>query len=383
MKKIAIIAVFVFALIAAHNAEAAEYTKVWGCTNSDSATSIKPTADGNTILIGNTRKNYDKTLDDIYLAKIDPLGTIIWETTFGTSNYDSSYDVEETADGNFVALGYTTSGVYKYMLLAKFDKNGNQLWSQIIGNGYSYGYGMDICRNGDIVVTGGSMNASKYYDVLLTRVDTNGYVVWNKVFSGTGGNGDDYGRCVKETANGDILVGGAFYSTNTFALIMRTDAKGNTIWQKTYQNGYIESIYENSSGTIIACGSTTSIGAGGWDAYLLKIDSVGTKAWEKTFGKTAADYGHKAIPTFDGGIALLMETGAGSTPAGTCVFLARLDGTGTQKWGRIIGLGGDSSVGYSMFETSDGGFAIAGYTNAFYKTKNTEFFLTKIDDPSS
>jgi hypothetical protein len=316
---------------------------------------------------------------DFYLAKTDENGTLLWENYLGTLNYDYPGEVCETADGGFVVTGYTMDTTSRYYLyLAKTDSNGTLLWSRLIGNGTTKGYGLDITDNGEILVTGNSQGSGTYRDIYLARTDAEGNVLWEKTYSG-GGNSDDTGYSVRETSSGDAIIAGAFYDavSGSVAYILRTDPSGNKIWGKAFQRGHVKSIYQNSDGTFIACGSTSSIGAGSWDAYLLKTDANGTKVWEKTFGKAAGDYGHGAIPTLDGGIAVLVETGAGITITDAYVCVVKTNSLGVQQWARVFGTSGQS-IGRSLIQR-DNSFVVAGSSGAYKSTRSNQFYLVRID----
>jgi hypothetical protein len=125
------------------------------------------------------------------------------------------------------------------------------------------------------------------------------------------------------------------------------------------------SIIQTTDGGYAVAGSTFSFGAGGRDFYVVKLDVTGNVQWTRTIGGGSNDYGNliSIIQTSDGGYAVAGVTysfGAGSSD----VYVVKLNGSGNIQWTRTIG-GGYTDSGYSIIQTTDGGYAVAGYTNSF------------------
>ena len=86
--------------------------------------------------------------------------------------------------------------------------------------------------------------------------------------------------------------------------LVKTDSDGNEIWSKTFGEGssdYGRSVGETTDGGYIVTGSTRSYGAGASDVYLVKMDTDGNEVWSKTFGGSNDDYGYSVQQTTDGG----------------------------------------------------------------------------------
>ena len=123
------------------------------------------------------------------------------------------------------------------------------------------------------------------------------------------------------------------------------------------------SLIQTSDGGYAIAGSTTSFGAGGADVYVVKLDAKGNLQWTKTIGGPKDDRGFSLIQTSDGGYAIAGFTisfGAGSGD----VYVVKLDANGNLQWTKTIG-GPASEEGNFLIQTSDGGYAIAGYTGSF------------------
>jgi hypothetical protein len=149
-------------------------------------------------------------------------------------------------------------------------------------------------------------------------------------------------------------------------------------WSKTFggtSDDYGLSVQETSDGGYVITGYTQSYGAGAHDVWLIKTDSAGTRLWDKTFGGTNYDYGYSVQETSDGGYVIAGYTN--SYGSGTLdVWLIKADSAGTKLWDKTFG-GTSDDYGYSVQETSDGGYVIAGRTCS-YGAGGADVWLIKV-----
>ncbi len=151
-------------------------------------------------------------------------------------------------------------------------------------------------------------------------------------------------------------------------------------WTKTYgglgdEQGW--AVRAASGGGHIITGKTESYGAGQSDVYLINIDLDGNMVWDKTFGGTRSDYGYDVQPTADGGYII---TGADwsvvpVTPYNADVYLIKTGADGNVSWTKTFG-DTNFGAGFSVQQTSDGGYIIAGQT-ASYGAGNADIYLIK------
>ena len=137
----------------------------------------------------------------------------------------------------------------------------------------------------------------------------------------------------------------------------------------------IHDILQTSDGAYIMAGYTNSSGAGGFDAWVLKLDGLGTPLWQHVYGGTGGDRARSVQETSDGGYIISGFTdsyGAGSNDA----WALKLDSSGTPEWQYAYG-GSSNETAISIRETSEGGFIAAGHTVS-YGTGVQDFLLLKL-----
>ncbi len=162
---------------------------------------------------------------------------------------------------------------------------------------------------------------------------------WIKTY---GNSGYDFGEDVKQTLDTGYIATGAsssFPSATADAYLLKVDSTGVFEWSHPYGGSGSDwgekVVLTLDSGYAIA-GYTNSFGAGGFDFYLIRADSLGDPEWTKTYGGTDWDYGRSLVQLDDSGFILVGETysfGEGNRDA----YIIRTDKNGDTLWTRTYG----------------------------------------------
>jgi len=318
------------------------------------------------------------TLTLLILPGITPTGVGMpgpaWARTYGGTGDDLALSVEQTSDGGFVVAGGTKSfgSGEEDIWVLRLDSSGNVVWQKSYGPGE--GRSVKQTSEGGFIVAGFTGTFTPVADAFVFKLDPSGGVIWSMTYGG-GDRGDDFDAAfsVQQTSDGGYLVGG---STRSFAVgiedawILRLDSSGNVVWTKTYGGGACNIAYsaqQTSDGAFIFAGRRDSGGCvhEGPDAWVVRLNADGTIAWEETFGAPGvSDHGFSVQQTSDGGFIVAGETEAFGGFLASDFWVLRLDGSGGVVWQKTYG-GTGHDLGFSVQQTLDGGFIVAGMTSSF------------------
>ena len=244
-----------------------------------------------------------------------------------------------------------------------------------------FGNSVQETSDGGYIITGktSSFGAGKG-DVWLIKTDPNGTEQWNNTF---GGMEDDFGNSVQETSDGGYIISGgtrSYGSGNTSVWLIKTDSGGIENWSKTFggsDNDWGSSVQETSDKGYIITGRTMSFGAGNGDVWLIKTYQNGTEQWNMTFNGPNYDYGFSVQETSDGGYIVSGGTWSYGS-GGEDVWLIKTDLNGTEEWNNTFD-GSFNDYGFSVQETSDG-YIIIGKTMPYsYNTSDAWLIKTDLD----
>ena len=284
-----------------------EWNQTFGGSFWDMGESVQETSDGGYIVAG-YKWSSTAGQPDVWLIKTDASGTEEWNQTFGGSSDDRGYSVQQTSEGGYIVAGYTlSSGAGQSdVWLIKTDGSGTQEWTKTFGGSDSdEGYSVQQTYDGGYIVAGytDSFGAGAG-DIWLIKTDSSGIEEWNRTF---GGSSDDRGCSVRQTADGGYIVVGKTESSGagySDVWLIKTDSSGIEEWNRTYGGidwDFALSVVQTSDGGYIMVGDTYSSGAGAGDIWLIKTDTSGSEEWNQTFGGSSAEEGHSVAQTSDGG----------------------------------------------------------------------------------
>ena len=357
------------------------FQKVYGGWTYEYGYSAQQTSDSGYIITGFTLSAGAGGFD-IFLVRTDFNGDLIWANTYGGTGNEDGNSVCQSSDGGFVITGYSYSigADSSDIFLLKVNTTGDTLWSKTYGGiGNEIGLCVQNTFDGGYVISGiTSSFGAGMEDVYIIKTDSFGDTLWTKAY---GGADLDYGYYVEQTIDSGYIISG---SSNSFGVgngdvyLIRTDLNGDTLWTKSYGGINYDAafcVHQTTDYGFIISGTTQSYGSGDPQVHLMKADINGNVIWTKTFGGGFVDNGRSGQQTSDGGY-IVLGTSA-SFGGGYSSYLIKTDFNGDTLWTKLIG-GTWNEEGYSVQQTTDGGYIIGGLTNSF-GTNDYNFYLVKTD----
>lgn len=310
---------------------------------------------------------------NVYIAKYDSAGNVLWAKSAGGTGNDQAYAVCTDRLGNVFIAGYfnspsitfgsftlnrSSSLAYSSAFIVKYDANGNVLWAKSAGAQPKdvVAYSVSADATGNTFITGyfesptvafGSYtltNAGAGANIFIAKYDVNGNVLWAKSAAGTN---NDYGHAVSADASGNAFVTGSFSSpTTTFdsytltcagnadIFIAKYDANGNVLWVKSSGGAKDDIAYSIST-----------------DAEIVNDVSTGNFFVTGYFRSTAI--------TFDTYTLV-------ANPGSFNLFVTKYDANGNVLWtkgtgGTGKGAAGNGDIGYSVNADGMGNVFVTGY----------------------
>jgi len=340
------------------------------------------TSDGGYAIAGYT-SSFGAGEADVYVVKLDANGNLQWTKTIGGPESEEGNSLIQTSDGGYAIAGYTESfGAGKMdVYVIKLDATGNLQWTRTIG-GKKEDMGTSLIQTSDggYAIAGYTKSfGAGEWDVYVVKLDANGNLQWTKTI---GGPESEWGNSLIRTSDGGYAIAGlteSFGAGGEDVYVVKLDAHGNLQWTKTIGGKGWDagaSLIQTSDGGYAIAGYTPSFSAGGRDVYVIKLDANGKLQWTKTIGGPASEIGNSLIQTSDGGYAIAGYTSSFSA-GGRDVYVIKLDAHGNLQWTKTIG-GENEDLGLSLIQTSDGGYAIAGYTKSF-GAGGADVYVVKLD----
>ncbi|QIP15146.1 hypothetical protein G8759_22230 [Spirosoma aureum] len=329
------------------------WKKTFGGSGDDIARGITASTDGGYVLTGVTTSTDDdmKGLFQysnfpfyyIWAFKLNSSGEIVWKQGKGESRGLYATSITTVKDGGFLIAGYLYFQGIKtanFFYVLKLSNAGEIQWVHHFGgdHGDDLLYALTATDDGGCVVvgktssptlqtetvTGNSDHTTNHntydsYDAWVSKLNSQGYVVWYKFF---GGSGLDYANSINSTPDGGYLVGGYTQSTNGDvssnhgggdAWVLKLTGTGEIIWQKTLggnNSDNVNALTIMGDGNYLVAGTTNSYNGdvngnhGASDIWLAGLNNNGNLIWQKALGGSGMDETRAIIPNKDGGFAI-------------------------------------------------------------------------------
>ncbi|MHC4110388.1 MAG: NHL repeat-containing protein [Planctomycetota bacterium] len=315
-----------------------------------------------------------------------------WQTTFGGSDWDLGESTHQTSDGGYITVGHTFSNItFDYdIYLIKSEPNGNMQWEEFFGgDDWDRAFSVKQTSDGGYIIAGFTYSyGNGESDVYLVKVDSSGDMDWDQYF---GGDYWDEGYSVQQTSDGGYIIVGSTFSFGAGeydVYLIKTLPNGHKEYEQYFGGTGDDSawsVWQTSDGGYIIAGHTESFGAGGQDVYLIKTDPATESEWQKTFGGINNNVAYSVQQTLDSGYIIAGHTSYWCPHLGEFqddVYLIKTDTNGIQQWSKNYPGSDDycsgDDIGYAAQQTSDGGYIIAGETQS-YGPGSGDVYLVKTD----
>ncbi len=407
-----------------------------GSPNTDDIGSIAVDGDGNVYVIGTSYAAWGSPLQpynpggssgpDAFVAKLDPSGTLLWNTFLGSSSDDFGHGIALDSGGNVYVAGDSNyswgSPLRAYSggkdaFVAKLDPNGTLLWNTFLGgDSNDAAIGIAVGSGGNVYVTGYGD------DAFVAKLDTNGALLWNTFL---GGDSIDVAMGIAVDSSGNVYVTGISYATwgsplrthsencgnNPFdicpdAFVAKLGPSGALLWNTfiggSNRDGGISIAVDNSSNVYVAgisyatwesplrahSGETCADGEPFYtcvDAFVAKLDLNGALLWNTFLGSDGYDEGTGIAVGSSNNIYVSGHSWdtwgnpTGIFSGGNCgftnlplpcpdAFVAKLDTDGALLWNTFLGGNNSGDEGYSIAVDSSNRVYIAGKSNATWSS---------------
>ena len=351
-------------------------------------------------------------------------GTFVkaYSNVSGTTQFSlTPEDVQATSDGGYIGVALTQSpsatrpGV---SWLVKVNSSGTPQWQRDLGclstppGDYADGVSIVQTADGGYVVGGGTIgcgsgsncpSSSGIQCALVEKVSSTGGVVWARVYN-AGASGSAIDK-LKRTSDGGFIAAGTINDShqNVGGLILKLDGQGNVQWQRRLgpagsNQVLLSDVQPTSDGGYVATGELQTPAS---SALVVKLDASGNVVWARSFNSfsagapTASTRAFTIIQAADGGYLAAGHWDDATTPNQCCsgALLLKLDSAGNIRWQKALSGGlycffngfsetctNLSALAYSVHQTADGGYVLAGHENLkLSDSVPLEPWLAKVD----
>jgi hypothetical protein len=213
-------------------------------------------------------------------------------------------------------------------------------------------------------------------DVYIVKTDASGTIEWTQTY---GGGGEDHGYYISKANNGGFIICAESTSTGSrTAYIIRIDSNGNVIWENNINANYLSTsrcLVQTEANDIIVCGSTSMTNLGETDVLLFKLNESGELIWNKKYGGDGYDFAYSICETTDGGF--VMAGGSSFPEKGNYdIYIIKTDTEGDTVWTRKYG-GSIYDAAYSILKSNDGNLFV-GSSSAI--TGDMKHRILKLDN---
>ncbi|MBM5801994.1 MAG: hypothetical protein FJ077_14475, partial [Cyanobacteria bacterium K_DeepCast_35m_m2_023] len=316
----------------------------------------------------------------------------------------SVHGISTAADGSIYITGFTegsldgqTNSGLSDAFISKYSSDGTKAWTRLLGSSYSeHANGISTAADGSIYITGwtsprftsiGSFDGQTYSveggdkEAFISKYSSDGTRVWTRLL---GSPRETWARGISTAADGSIYItgyvnGSLHGQTNSGydAFISKYSSDGTRVWTRLLGGSSADGrgISTAADGSIYITGWTHrsldgQTHSGDYDAFISKYSSDGTKAWTRLLGSSYSEHAFGISTAADGSIYITGLTEAsldGQIHSGRDnedTFISKYSSDGTKVWTRLINSSFPVATeeGNSISTAADGSIYITGLT---------------------
>lgn len=279
--------------------------------NADTAYDVQQTPDGGYIIVGKSYSFLAGDGNDALALKTDSSGAKTWSELMGGTGEQCAYAVVRRSNGDYILVGESITANHMW---SRWIVTASGSFSSGSGSGTSgVCVGRSAWMNSDgLIICAGLRGGQSHVEIMNEDLS----IGWWSTVDGRGSQHEAYS--VQQTTDGGHIVTGHIgpgygYSGfgNEDVYLLKLDAWGQEEWFRSYGGAgrdYGRWVRQTADGGYIVAGYTTSFGASGYDVYLIKADNAGNQEWYTTFGGAGHDYGYAVQQAADGGYMICGTT---------------------------------------------------------------------------
>ena len=282
----------------------------------------------------------------------------------GTETFTYATAMDVTSDGGMVVTSQTSSfGVPGgSLMVSKLTNEGIVEWTKTIDD--INGGGVAQVSDGGYMVLGETND----YGVTLSgwavvKLNSSGVEQWTNTYDDTA-NENPYS--IAATSDGGAILAGRSSVEGNEPIALKIDSSGNIEWNRDYGTSsydHATHVFETSDSGYLLVGSTLGFGISGSGALLIeKLNSSGVEQWTKTIDGSGAEGGVSGVETSDGGFAIVGYTDSWGE-GGNDIMVSKFNSSGVEQWTKTMG-GSGAEQGFGISETSNSDLLVVGYTNS-------------------
>jgi Secretion system C-terminal sorting domain/Beta-propeller repeat len=391
---------------------------------------------------------------DVFVVKLNSLGELIWAKTFGGTADDNGYTIKVDGEGSVLVAGLfsltcdfdpgespemrTSNGSYDAFLL-KLDADGNFVWVNTFGgNNYDKCNAIVVDENSNIYLAGSFQEVVDFdqsndvevhagsgaFDFFVMKVNQNGSFGWVKTMGSTL---YDNANSIEIDANNNFYITGEFCNTVDFnpgsaeflmvadgssnAFVLKLDSLGEFVWSKSFQSNavsvghsitvgnlgetYVVGAYQGELDYDSGVDSVLTVSNGGWDMFVVSLDSNGNYVWGKSFGGVENGDRMSSV-SFDQNSMSIFATGYFRSPVdfdpgpdefvlsplsnNATLFILKLNLNGDFSWVKTIASQEGSSAGIQITIDNFGNLFLGGSFGGTvdFGMDQTSFIMTSV-----